>query len=287
MRRSYFPKTMKHSPLTQSKDRLSSNLPFYIALFLLSGFYLALIVALLIADIAFISPQNLLALFSSPEIRYSMCLSLLSSSLSALFSLWIAVPTAYLFARYDFAGKNFLDALLDIPIVLPPLVVGLSLLILFQTPAGESLESIIPFTYAVPGVILAQFTVACAFAIRVMRASFEQNDPRREQVALTLGCSRAQSFWLIAFPEVKQGMLAAGTMAWARSLGEFGPVLIFCGTTRMRTEVLPTSIFLEMSSGNLHGAVAIAVLMIVIAVLVLAIIRATAPQSPTFAGNYR
>lgn len=81
-----------------------------------------------------------------------------------------------------------------IPIVLPPLVIGLSLLLLCRTSAGQFVERFTPVTYAVPGIILAQLMVACAFAVRTMRTTFDHIRPRQEQVALTLGCSRSQVF---------------------------------------------------------------------------------------------
>jgi molybdate transport system permease protein len=176
-------------------------------------------------------------------------------------------------SRTQFPGKALLDALLDVPIVLPPLVIGLSLLILFQTPPGRLIERLLPVTYAIPGVVLAQFTVACAFAVRTMNVTFNQINPRTEQVALTLGCRRSQAFWLIVLPEARRGLLTAATLAWARALGEFGPLLVFCGATRLKTEVMPTTVFLELSVGNLEAAVAVSLLMVVAAVAVLLIIR--------------
>jgi molybdate transport system permease protein len=176
-------------------------------------------------------------------------------------------------SRQQFRGKALLDALLDIPIVLPPLVIGLSLLILFQTPPGRAIERFVSVTYAIPSVILAQFTVACAFAVRTMRATFDQINPRAEQVALTLGCRRSQAFWLVVLPEARRGVLTAATLAWARALGEFGPILVFSGATRMRTEVMPTTVFLELSVGNIEAAVAVSLLMVIAAVAVLLIIR--------------
>jgi molybdate transport system permease protein len=131
----------------------------------------------------------------------------------------------------------------------------------------------VPITYAVPAVVLAQFVVASAFAVRTMRVTFEQISPRAEDVAMTLGCSRGRAFWLVTLPEAWRGVLAAGTLAWARSLGEFGPILVFAGATRMRTEVLATTVFLELSVGNLEAAVAVSVLMIGVAVAVLLLMR--------------
>jgi molybdate transport system permease protein len=103
--------------------------------------------------------------------------------------------------------------------------------------------------------------------------TFEQIPPRAEQVALTLGCTRADAFWRVVLPEARRGLLTATTLSWARALGEFGPILIFCGATRMRTEVLPTTVFLELSVGKIEAAVAVSLLMIVVAVVVLVITR--------------
>ena len=163
--------------------------------------------------------------------------------------------------------------MLDIPIVLPPLVMGLALLILFQTPLGRAVERVVPVTFAVPSVVLAQFTVACAFAVRTMRVTFDQISPRLEQVALTLGCSRSQAFWMVLLPEARRGVLTAATLAWARSLGEFGPILVFSGATRMRTEVLPTTVFLELSIGNIEAAAAVSLMMVFTALVVLILAR--------------
>ena len=205
-----------------------------------------------------------------PEIRYSIKLSLVTCTITAILSLWVAIPIGYLLSRYRFPGRNLIDAIVDIPIVLPPLVVGLSLLILFQF-IPRSLHDLV--VYEIPAVILAQFMVAAAFAVRTMRATFDQIDSRRENVALTLGCSRFQAFTRIVLPEARRGILTAGTLAWARALGEFGPLLIFAGATRMKTEVLSTTIFLEMNVGDTAAAVAVSLIMVTGAMIVLVIAR--------------
>jgi molybdate transport system permease protein len=257
-----------------SKPVLNADWPFYLCLGLLGGSYLILIVAMLAADLFFTTPDHLLGALQSPEIKYAIKLSLLSCSITAILSLWVAVPLGYLLARTQFRGKLLVDTLLDIPIVLPPLVIGLSLLILFQTRIGKFFEEhFLTVTYAVPSVILAQFSVAAAFAVRTMRVTFEQIPARNEQVALTLGCTRAQAFWSITMPESRRGLLTAFTLSWARSLGEFGPILIFSGATRLRTEVLPTTVFLELSVGRIEAAIAVSLLMIGVAVIVLILTR--------------
>jgi molybdate transport system permease protein len=260
----------------------------------IGGAYLVLLIGMLVADVAYmissdtadsaVLPESLewsrpilrvalpiAAALAKPEIQYSLKLTMVSCFFTAILSLIVAVPLGYALSRFNFPGRNLLDAILDIPIVLPPLVVGLSLLILFQFQPFASTSRWV--VYQIPAVILAQFMVAAAFAVRTMRATFDQIDTRLEQVALTLGCNQAQAFRMIVFPRARQGMLTAGTLAWARALGEFGPLLIFAGATRNKTEVLSTTVFLELSIGDLEAAVAVSLIMVFAAVLVLIIAR--------------
>ena len=258
----------RHEP---NEFRPGSDTPFLIGLGILGGSYAIIILAMIMADLAYVDSESMLGALRSPEIHYSIVLSLLSCTLSTILSLWVAIPLGYLTSRFDFPGKRFLDTVLDIPIVLPPLVIGISLLALFNfAPFSWTSEWVV---FEIPAVILAQFMVACAFATRAMRISFDQIPERYEKVALTLGCNRGKAFWLVVMPQTRRGIVAAGTLAWARSLGEFGPILVFAGSTRMRTEVLPTSVYLEIQAGNLKGALAVSLIMIVAAAAVLATSR--------------
>lgn len=272
-----------------TRDVSLSNTVFLISLGIIGATYVLLILAMLAADTWYMAEKTIrgaaaedswatllfenpiAAALADPKIRYSIWLSLTSCTLSALFSLLVAVPIGYLLSRHQFRGKQILDAVLDIPIVLPPLVVGLSLLILFQYPPFSWVSRDV--VYQLPAVVLAQFSVACAFAVRTMKSTFDHINPRSEQVAITLGCTRAQAFGWIVLPDASRGMMTAFTLAWARSLGEFGPLLIFAGATRMKTEVLSTSVFLELNVGNIEGAVAVSLIMIFAAVTVLVITR--------------
>ncbi|MAD22592.1 MAG: hypothetical protein CMB08_05825 [Euryarchaeota archaeon] len=215
-------------------------------------------------------PNPLVQALRSRDIRFSIKLSLISCTLTTLFSLWIAVPIGYVMSRFQFRGKAVIDTILDIPIVLPPLVVGLSLLILFRYMPDWLSDAVV---YKWPAVVLAQFMVACAFAVRTMRVTFDQIPQRFEQVALTLGCNRNKAFWRVIMPQAKGGLLAAGTLAWARALGEFGPILVFAGATRQKTEVLPTSAFLELQAGRTEGMLAVSLIMIAAAVVVFIVAR--------------
>lgn len=256
----------------------------------MGGTYVVLIVGMLVADAAYMTEKTfdgitsegrslLSVIFHNPianaladkRIQHSIWLSLISCTMSAVISVMIAIPMGYLISRHEFRGKRLLDAVLDIPIVLPPLVIGLSLLILFQFPPFRWIARDV--VYQVPSVVLAQFSVACAFAVRTMKATFDHINPRCEDVAVTLGCSRAQAFGWVLLPEAERGILTAFTLAWARSLGEFGPLLIFSGATRMKTEVLSTSVFLEMNVGDIEAAVAVSFIMVMAAVVVLILTR--------------
>lgn len=267
-----------------------SNAVFYALFVVMGGTYVLLIAGMLIADAAYMTEKTfdgitsegrslssvlshnpIATALADKRIQHSIWLSLISCTMSAVISVLIAVPMGYLISRHEFPGKRFLDAVLDIPIVLPPLVIGLSLLILFQFPPFRWIARDV--VYQVPSVVLAQFSVACAFAVRTMKATFDHINPRCEDVAVTLGCSRAQAFGWVLLPEAERGILTAFTLAWARSLGEFGPLLIFSGATRMKTEVLSTSVFLEMNVGDIEAAVAVSFIMVIAAVVVLILTR--------------
>ncbi|MDF1859137.1 MAG: ABC transporter permease [Verrucomicrobiales bacterium] len=268
--------------MESSPHKVRSDFPFYSAILGISGMYLLLIVGMLGADLWYavteVTAEEFRALLSTDDIRDSVELTLITCTISALLSVLVAVPAGYLLSRYQFFGKTLVDAILDVPIVLPPLVVGLSLLILFNKMPpwnGPSFEDLLGgnFTYNVPAVILAQFTVACAFAVRTMRNTFDQISPRAEQVALTLGCNRGRAFRSIVVPEAWRGISTAGTLAWTRAMGEFGPILVFAGAIRGKTEVLSSTVFLEISIGNLEGAVIVSLMMVTIAIVVLVAVR--------------
>lgn len=274
------PDTAGTRPPASSQHRAGSDLPFLTVMGGIGGSYVLLIFAMLAASVAFTSVDHFSTALKKPEVQFAIKLTLITCTISALLSVWVATPLGYLLSRFQFRGRSLIELAIDVPVVLPPLVIGLSLLILFHLPLGNSnlerwFEQQLGFriAYAQPAVVLAQFAVACAFAVHTMRVTFDQIDSRAEQVALTLGCRRSQAFLWIVLPQAWRGLLAAFTIAWARSLGEFGPILVFAGATRMRTEVLSTTVFLELSVGQLESAVAVSLLMVLAAIVVLGIVR--------------
>jgi molybdate transport system permease protein len=201
-------------------------------------------------------------------------LSFFSSIVSTALAVAFAIPSGYLLARARFPGAAVVDTLLDMPIVLPPLVMGLAVLIFFKNPVGRFIDShVMEFVYTWRGIILVQFVVGCAYAIRVVKAGCQALDRRYEEVAMTLGADRWRTFTRVSLPIIRPSLVAAAVISWARIFGLFGPVLLVAGTMRRRTEIMPTSVYLEMSIGRIEVALVIGAMMILMSVAVLLVLR--------------
>lgn len=236
--------------------------------------FLLLVLALVAADVAYINLEAVKEVLRSQAIRSAVVLSLWTSALTTVIAITFAVPMGYTLSRYRFPGRILADTIVDLPIVFPPLVVGLSLLVFFRTSVGLWLESLgLDFVYQRRGIVLAQFFVSASYGIRAIKTTFDEVDQRQEDVALTLGCTRGQAFRRVALRNARNGVIAGAILTWARALGLFGPLLVFVGAVRMKTEVLPTTIYLETSIGNIEVALAVSLVMIVMATVALLAIR--------------
>jgi molybdate transport system permease protein len=229
----------------------------------------AFILVLLYLIVSHPTPENLISSMFSPEIRFAIYLSLLTSVVSTVLCIIIAVPAAYGLARYDFLGKNIVNTALDMPLALPPLVAGVGLLLFFGvSPVGKALaEAGLVFVFTPLGIIVAQFFVNMPFMIRIMRSTFESISPRYEYVAKTLGCTDVQAVWRVTLPMAASGFFAGAVITWAKGIGEFGAALLLAGATRMVTETLPISLFLNMSCGKLNLAISAATILIAISIV--------------------
>lgn len=239
--------------------------------------YLLLITALVVGIFTGISLDAIKIALSDSDLLDAVKLSIITSFSSTALSLLVAVPAGYVLSRRCFRGASFMDAVLDLPIVLPPLVMGLAVLIFFNTSAGRFIDRGIwskgIFVYQPLGVILVQFVVGCAFVVRVVKSGFDALDSRYEEVALTLGANRRQAFIRVVLPNIVPSLVAAAVIGWARIFGLFGPVLLVAGTMRGRTEIMPTTIFLETSIGRIEVALVVGAFMILISMLTLAIFK--------------
>lgn len=240
------------------------------------------VVALIWADLTYTDADTVWQVVRSPVILAAMRLSAITSVVTLALCLLFAVPMGYALSRYRFRGHAFVDTLVDLPIVLPPLVIGVSLLVFFQTAVGRWIQSHgLQFVYTIKGIVLCQFLVSASYAIRAAKAAFDATDVDLEHLALTLGCTHVKAFLWVALPQARNGIVAGGIMAWARAVGVFGPLMVFAGAVRMRTEVLPTTIFLELSIGEIERALAVALVMLVLAVSALTLMRALDPSGGT------
>jgi len=238
--------------------------------------FLAFVAVLILADAFYIDGAAIEQLLSSSYIGHSLWMSVWTSVTTVVIALVFAIPAGYALSRFRFPLRVLADTLVDLPIVFPPLVAGLTLLVFFsRTALGRWIQNDLglEFVFQPAGIVLCQFLVSASFAIRSAKTAFDEVDRRLESVALTLGCTPIRCFFRVSLPLAANGILTGAILTWARAFGLFGPLIIFVGSFRGRTEVLSTTIFLEQSVGNLELALTVALLMIAVALACLVAVR--------------
>ncbi|NCD12812.1 MAG: ABC transporter permease subunit [Epsilonproteobacteria bacterium] len=210
--------------------------------------------------------EEVLEALQSSEMLYSLKLSLMTASLSTLLVIAVAIPIAYALSRYDFFGKAILKTVMNLPMAFPELVLGLALLLLFsRTYVGDLLHYFgISIVFTKSAIVIAQFFTALPYAIRIVYAAFEGISKRYENVSRSLGYTEFQTFKNITIPLVRNGIYASTIITFARTMGAFGAVLILAGGTYMKTEILPITLFLNISYGNLGMAITSGIVLITI-----------------------
>jgi molybdate transport system permease protein len=195
----------------------------------------------------------------SPDEWGIVALSLQISSCAILGALPVAFALAYLLARGHFAGKILIDALVHLPLVLPPVVVGWVLLIAFAPagPLGAPLARWfgVSLLFRWTGAALAAAIMALPLMVRSIRLSIEAIDPRLEAAARTLGAGRFDRFFTIVLPLARPGVLAALVLGFARSLGEFGATITFVSNVPGETATLPLAIYSALQVPGAEAAV--------------------------------
>src|ERR1700726_172805 len=201
----------------------------------------------------------------------SLRVALLSTALAFAGGLWIA----YLLANRQFRGKDVLDAAVTLPFVLPPTVLGYYLLVLLgrSSPLGKLWEAIFgsPLVFTWKAAVLAALLAALPLLVKSARAAFESVDRSFERAARNLGASELRLFWRVTLPLARRSILAAGALAFARSLGDFGVTLMIAGNIPGRTQTVAIAIYDAVEAG--HGAVARVLVLILsgVALLVLSL----------------
>ncbi len=210
-----------------------------------------------------------------PEAWQALALSLRVSAIATIAALPLAVWVAHLLARRRFRGHGLLDALVHLPLVLPPVVTGYALLLLFSRggPIGGVLEPLgwgVAFRWT--GAAIAAGVMAFPLMVRAIRQAIEAVDPGLEEAAATLGLSPVRIWWRVTLPLAAPGVLAGVTLGFAKAFGEFGATITFVASIPGETRTLPAAIyaFLQVPGGapGLRGLVLIAVVVAVGAVFV-------------------
>jgi molybdate transport system permease protein len=220
---------------------------------------------------------------SAPGIVAALRLSLMTATLATIMCVVLGVPLAWLLARVEFAGRGVLRALVTLPLVLPPVVGGVALLLVFGRRGliGTWLEATfgitLPFTTA--GVVIAEAFVAMPFLVIAVEGALRGADSRYEEAAATLGANRWATFRRVTLPLVAPGVAAGAVLCWARALGEFGATITFAGNFPGRTQTMPLAVYLALET-DLDAAIVLSLILLTVSVSILAALRGTWITSP-------
>lgn len=209
-----------------------------------------------------------------PQVVSAIRLSLFTASISLVVAIVIGTPVAYWLSHYSFRGKDAIDTIIDLPLVLPPSAAGLALLLLFgQQGIGAWLNQHgLRISLTPAAVVMAQVFVASPFYVKQARAGFEAVPRELRLASATLGAGPMRTFFRITAPLAGHALLAGAVMTWARALGEFGATLMFAGAFPGRTETMPIAIY-TASTTNLRASVALAATLVALSFGVLILVK--------------
>ena len=197
-------------------------------------------------------------------------LSLLVVGVATVFVAVIGIALAYLLAKFDFRGKELLDAVLTVPLVLPPTVTGYYLIVLLGRRGliGGTIYDLTGWTFAFTweGAVIAAVVVAAPLMIKAARAGIESVNPDYAIASYTLGKGSLETFFRVTLPLAKRGVLAGLILSFARALGEFGATLMIAGNIPGKTQTLPLAIYEAVASGDDRTAQIIALILTAISV---------------------
>ncbi|MEA5002526.1 MAG: ABC transporter permease subunit [Christensenella sp.] len=221
-----------------------------------------------VAVIAFRGASSLPECLFDGETLFAVGLSVRTASISSLLCFALAIPTAYTLTRTRIPCRPAVEVILELTLSLPYIVLGLSLLIIFASPLGKAIKAGgFPVVFSPNGIVIAQLAVNLPFAIKLAVTAFKGVDRKLERVAGLLGATPGRCFLTVLLPLCRNALISAFILVWSRALGEFGATLMLVGVTRMKTETLPASIYLNVSTGDLGTALASAFILLVISVL--------------------
>jgi molybdate transport system permease protein len=201
---------------------------------------------------------------------------LLTATLATAVCLLLGVPLAWVLARAEFPGRRLARALVTVPLVLPPVVGGVALLLVFgrRGLVGAWLDSAfgISLPFSTAGVVVAEAFVAMPFLVISVEGALRGADARYEEAAATLGATRWTAFRRVTLPLIAPGVAAGAVLCWARALGEFGATITFAGNFPGRTQTMPLAVYLALEQ-DLDAAIVLSLLLLTVSVAVLAGLR--------------
>lgn len=207
-------------------------------------------------------PLFLETLFSKRTL-FSLRLSLIVASSATVLSVFFALPAAYALSRYKFFGRQVIDTILELPMIVSPVALGALILIFFNTPAGSFFQQKgIQVVFTVYGILVAQFITTVGIATRLIKAAMDEIPVRYEDAAKTLGASPLKAFLTVTLPLSKQGIIASSILTWAKALGEFGATITVAGSMAMKTETLPVAIFMRLANADIEGTAVLVLILI-------------------------
>lgn len=216
-----------------------------------------------------------------PAVLAALRVSLLTTLASLALVVALGGPAAFLLARWRFRGRALVEALLDLPLVLPPVVAGLALLLAFgrNGPLGRGLALAgVELAFSPAAVVLAQAFVSAPLFVRAARAGFAGVDPDVEAAARVDGASRWAAFRFVTLPLAAPLLVEGAALAWARSLGEFGATVLFAGSLEGRTRTMPLLVYGALE-GSLDAALAASAVLTLAAFATLAVLRALSARA--------
>ena len=227
-----------------------------------------------------ITPEGFIESLKQPVVLDALILSLSTACISTAVVILLGTPLSYINARHDYRGKNIVDTLTDLPIVLPPAVAGLALLMAFGRKGvlGSYLDMFgIQIAFTTLAVIFAQIFVASPFYIRQARASFEAVDVIYENAARTLGASRLNVLMKVTIPIAWGGLVSGSILSFARALGEFGATIMFAGNFQGKTQTMPLAIYTTMQS-SMDEAISLSIILVAISFAVILTVKYVAKR---------
>lgn len=242
-----------------------------VPLLILGALILAFLALPLIGLATNLSPADISATYRDPQTRAAVVTSIATATIATVIVGSLGVPLAYVLARFRFPGRTLLSVLVFLPLVLPPVSAGILLLIVYG-PDGTVGHLLDPGGFQVvdtaSGIIIAQVFVSAPFVIVAARSAFEHLDHDYEEAAASMGANIWQSFWHVALPLARGGILAGLTLGWMRSLGEFGATVILA----YHPYSLPVLNYVNLNSTGLSEALPLALLALLISGAVLLVL---------------